>query len=57
MRFEDFSDYFNEVNLCYLVNNPKYESEKMKCDKKHGTVYELTIHSSDDYCIELHQSN
>ena len=56
IEYDDFCEYFNEVHFCNLEERPKYESEPLYCDKKHGTIYTFTVKKDDDYIIELHQS-
>ena len=38
-----------------MIDNPKYEVEKMYCDKKHGSLYTFNVKESENYIIELHQ--
>lgn len=57
MDYEDFCDFFNEINFCHLLEKPTYEVEEFKPDGKHGTIYMFNVKNEDDYIIELHQSN
>ena len=55
MDYVDFCHFFNEVHLCYVIDNPMYEVEKMYCDKKHGSLYSFKVDKPGIYMLELHQ--
>ena len=55
--YEDFCDYFNDINFCHLLEKPTYEVENFKPDSKHGNYYKINVKTTEEYIIELHQSN
>lgn len=51
MTYDDFCDYFNDVNFCHLLNKPTYEVETFKPDTKNGNIYKLNVKNTDEYII------
>ena len=56
MTFEDFCEYFNEINFCNLLEKPNYEVETFTPDSKNGNIHVLNVKTEGDYMIQLHQS-
>ena len=52
MTYEDFCHYFNEVHLCYLLDNPKYEVEPIPINKKNnGSLFTFIVREPNEYMI------
>lgn len=47
MKYEDFCQYFNEVNVCHLMEKSAYEVEEMYADAKDGTYFMFNVKEED----------
>ena len=51
IEYEEFCDYFNDVNFCHLLDKPTYEVETFEPDAVHGEIFMFNVKVAGFYII------
>jgi len=57
MPFEDFLEYYSDVQICKVHDDYSYTSVRVNTDHKHGKVFKMQVNKEGKYYISVNQQS
>jgi len=57
MAYEDFLKYFDDIQICYVRDNNKYQSHRVTSDANHAVYFKVKIEQEGKYYFTVNQES